>query len=489
MKKLLLSLVALLATVGAWADFDQKYVNATPWVKYGFVAPDGVAELLNDGWSIGMSETPVAVSGGEVTVVFDWIGDSKVASCGLNILGVDLIDPATLKVVASDYKKGKDSSNTRPRYSLTGFSAGNYILRYFVHENGGNEALSQTGGTVRVTGATVLEMPVAGRFYRIKGQNTERPYVGYTLSGSSIEVKADAEDAGIYYVAPVDGESTKGKLVNFQTGLYFSDVSTVTLSLSDHHVTFQYGDGNGPKVGDQYKMMLNSDEKRYVFNNTNDNDRNNKTYILHEGGNNAANEKFFTFELVETLPVTIGESGYATFYSPVAVTLPTGLEAYYVSSTTSASATMTKIEGNVVPAETAVILKGEAAPYNLTIGGTAETINGNDLHGTVASTYVSEDAYVLAKPTIEGVVQEVGLYKAAKQNNQWLNNGFKAYLPATAVASEARFLVFDFGGNETAIESVEAETATDAVVYDLAGRRVKAAQKGLYIVNGKVVIK
>ena len=486
MKKLLLSLVALLATVGAWADFDQTYVNATPWVKYGFVAPEGVSANLESGWTIGMSETPIAVSGGVVTVVFDWIGNSNVASCGLNILGVDLIDPATLKVVASDYKRGKDSASPEPSYSLTELSAGNYILRYFVQENGGNEALSKTGGTVHVTGATVLGgMPVAGRFYRIKGQNTARPYVGYTLSGSSIEVKANAVDAGIYYVEPVAGESTKGKLVNFQTGLYFSNGSPATLSMSNHNITFHYDDSENPKVGVAYKMQVN--DGNYVFNNTNDNDRNNETYVLHEGHATAASEKYFTFEPVEALPVTIGVSGYATFYSPVAVTLPTGLEAYYVSSTTSASATMTKIEGNVVPAETPVILKGEAAPYNLTIGGTAETINGNKLYGTVASTYVNEDAYVLANHN-----DVVGFYKAAKnqQDNQsWLNNGFKAYLSASNVTSEARFLSFDFG-TETAIEGVEGENGNvKTEIYDLAGRRVKAAQKGLYIVNGKVVIK
>jgi hypothetical protein len=148
---------------------------------------------------------------------------------------------------------------------------------------------------------------------------------------------------------------------------------------------------------------------------------------------------------------------------------------------------MTKIEGNVVPAETPVILKGEAAPYNLTIGGTAETINGNKLDGTIASTYVNEDAYVLANHN-----DVVGFYKAAKnqQDNQsWLNNGFKAYLSASNVTSEARFLSFDFG-TETAIEGVEGENVNvKTEIYDLAGRRVKAAQKGLYIVNGKVVIK
>ena len=40
------------------------------------------------------------------------------------------------------------------------------------------------------------------------------------------------------------------------------------------------------------------------------------------------------------------------------------------------------------------------------------------------------------------------------------------------------------------IESIEgAENAANAVIYDLSGRRVQKAQKGLYIVNGVKVIK
>ena len=86
------------------------------------------------------------------------------------------------------------------------------------------------------------------------------------------------------------------------------------------------------------------------------------------------------------------------------------------------------------------------------------------------------------------------MYKAAKNQQSgasWLNNGFKAYLPANAVTTaESRFLVFNFGDdNTTAIEGIEAENTADAVVYDLAGRRVQNAQKGVFIVNGKVVIK
>ena len=86
---------------------------------------------------------------------------------------------------------------------------------------------------------------------------------------------------------------------------------------------------------------------------------------------------------------------------------------------------------------------------------------------------------------------KVGLYKAAKNQldgTAFKNNANKAYLPAPAEAP-IRFLVFNFG-EETGIESVEgAENGAEEIVFDLAGRRVQNAQKGVFIVNGKVVIK
>ena len=85
----------------------------------------------------------------------------------------------------------------------------------------------------------------------------------------------------------------------------------------------------------------------------------------------------------------------------------------------------------------------------------------------------------------------VGFYKATKNqsnNTAFLNHGFKAYLPVESAT--ARFLSFDFGGNETAIDELKGENGNvKTVIYDLSGRRVQKAQKGLYIVNGVKVIK
>ena len=212
---------------------------------------------------------------------------------------------------------------------------------------------------------------------------------------------------------------------------------------------------------------------------------------INRGSGNQPNDEGYNwvFEPVTTLPVAISAAGYATFYCPVAVTLPTeGLIAYYVSSVEDGSAKMTEIVDGVIPANTGVILKGNEGTYDLTIDDEAVAVEDNKLSGTAAATYITEDAYVLSM-----VNKVVGFNKAAKNqqsNSSWLNNAFKAYLPASAVTTaESRFLVFDFGEDiETAIESVEGENGK-AEIYDLAGRRVKNAQKGVFVVNGKVIVK
>ena len=494
MKKLLLSLVALLATVGAWAqiEFPEEGLGYVIKNVHGFVDRNDEFKSYMmpkaDGTVLERTKVLTADRLDACTWVFEKLNDGPEHAYYLKNKAVEKY------IYVSDLSSGQNVTLSKEDKTIIylfqkvdGFYLGlkdsdtDDDNGLGIHGNGGMDTWRGNGrGNQWILekaseAALAASMPEVGKMYRIKGQNTTFPYLGYTLKTdapdqNALHVKATAEEAGIYYLETIAGQTSKGKLVNYQTGLYLCNGSPATLGMSAHEITFVV---NYDKEG-EYKIRINGGN--YIFNNKTDG-------VLHCGGDDAANEKFFTFEEVETLPVAIGETGYATFYCPVAVTLPTGLEAYYVSSTTSASATMTKIEGNVVPAETAVILKGEAAPYNLTIGGTAETINGNDLHGTVASAYITEEAYVLSAPG-----GEAGFYKAAKQNNQWLNNGFKAYLPADAVPASARFLSFDFG-TETAIESIESETATDAVVYDLAGRRVKAAQKGLYIVNGKVVIK
>ena len=132
---------------------------------------------------------------------------------------------------------------------------------------------------------------------------------------------------------------------------------------------------------------------------------------------------------------------------------------------------------------TGVILKAtEAGVYNFAITEAVDDVE-NMLEGTVIATMVDGPAYVL------GVVEDnVGLYNAKLTDNKFLNNGYKAYLPATAVTSGVKALRFNFDGETTAIETVETEKA-NSPIYDLSGRRVVNTMKGgIYIQNGKKFI-
>ena len=197
----------------------------------------------------------------------------------------------------------------------------------------------------------------------------------------------------------------------------------------------------------------------------------------------------------EELDLTIGATGYATAYLPFDVTLPEGLMAYAVTDANNTTATLKSQTS--IPANKGAILKGtENTTYKVSIAtaSASDDWTGNKLLGTNVDTYVAGPAYVLSS-----VGDMVGLYKAilnkdangAEGSTYFKNNANKAYLPASALTSgtsNVNALRFVFDDEATAIEGVVSEQQEGAI-YDLSGRRVQKAQKGIYIINGKKVVK
>ena len=192
----------------------------------------------------------------------------------------------------------------------------------------------------------------------------------------------------------------------------------------------------------------------------------------------------------EELNVAVDE--YATIHLPFGVSLSEGFEAYGVTNVGTTYATMSEAKAEI-PANTGAILKGNGQ-CTLTINDDAAAWDNNALEGTNVVTYLPKQAYILS-----GDGENIGFYRALlnmDENGQvvgeetgtcFKNGANKAYLPAGEV--QGRFLHFNFG-TETGIEGIEgAEENAASVVYDLSGRRVQNAQKGIYIVNGKKVIK
>ena len=86
---------------------------------------------------------------------------------------------------------------------------------------------------------------------------------------------------------------------------------------------------------------------------------------------------------------------------------------------------------------------------------------------------------MLAQP--EG--KEVGFYKA-----EGTIPAGKAYREAQG--AEVKGFAIVINGGETAIEGITTSATIPAdAIYDLSGRRVEKATKGIYIINGKKVLK
>ena len=184
-----------------------------------------------------------------------------------------------------------------------------------------------------------------------------------------------------------------------------------------------------------------------------------------------------TGEDAATVDVTIGSAGWATLYTPAAVSFEgSGLTAY---TATYEGSTVTLTEVKNVPANTGVVLKGAAGNYNLPV--TTSTTAQGSLQGSIAGATFYDagtDRYMLA-------LNDNNEAQFTKMGEGFITAG-KAFL--VVAGAGARSLKVVFADESTGIKSIEnSQMATDNY-YNLRGQRVSAPTKGLYIINGKKVI-
>ncbi|MBM0142725.1 hypothetical protein [Segatella copri] len=182
--------------------------------------------------------------------------------------------------------------------------------------------------------------------------------------------------------------------------------------------------------------------------------------------------------------VKIASSGFSTYAASYPVNYSDcGLKAYSVKLDDSKkTVSFSEIKG-VVPANTAVLLNGDAnVEYSLYSGVNPVNVD-TDLKmsdGTVTSTG-SKNVYGLA--TVNG---QDGFYKAPTDKTIPAKCG---YLEVTQTAGAAFYSLGDITGNTTGIADVKAETVkADAQMYNLAGQKVGKGYKGIVIKNGKKMI-
>lgn len=204
------------------------------------------------------------------------------------------------------------------------------------------------------------------------------------------------------------------------------------------------------------------------------------------------------YEKISSFNIT--DAGYATYYTSEAYAMPTGVTGYTITANNGSELTMKEAytEGETVPAQTALVLKGEAGKYSfLPTTSTEITPADNKLHGSdvAAETHVDGTSVKYYKLSYDSKGANLGFYWGAENGAAFTNGAHKAYLAldGTTLLSQKRGFSFAelMNGVTTSINQVNAANAAKQSIFDINGRRVNnlnGAAKGIYIVNGQKVL-
>lgn len=168
-------------------------------------------------------------------------------------------------------------------------------------------------------------------------------------------------------------------------------------------------------------------------------------------------------------------SGLATFCSPYPIEIE-DQNVYIVTQVGKDKALVQKVDAGIIESGTGLLVEGSGT-VNIAYayGEKGNALSGNMLVGTLKEKDLAKgEAYILKDGAFH--LSDAGTFPARK-----------AYLPVDAASGAKLFI--DFSGMTTAISEVKTQNESSEI-YTIGGVRVKnAQQKGVYIINGKKVVK
>ncbi|MBQ0141322.1 MAG: hypothetical protein KBT06_00740 [Prevotellaceae bacterium] len=176
------------------------------------------------------------------------------------------------------------------------------------------------------------------------------------------------------------------------------------------------------------------------------------------------------------IPVTSVE--WASFYADFDVTIPQGVTAYTATGIDSGKITLAEVEGDVIPAKTAVVFSVAEGKVSFVNKGSVTTFSGTNLFegSSVEKNIKAESCYTLC-----GVNNGNPVFKLYTGTILAAN---KAYLPIPQGTEVKEMLSSVFDG-ANGIANINVNNDANSVRYNLNGQVVGKDFKGVVIMNGK----
>lgn len=256
--------------------------------------------------------------------------------------------------------------------------------------------------------------------------------------------------------------------------------------------------------GEGYFSMMDENSSRYCA--TYEAGQDWRSYLSKDHGNYANGGKLELYRndisysnyttTVETNSLILrafdGKNHFATFSSDKAVKFVDAT--VYAVGVNDDRLILTEVESKQVPANTGVLLKSAGTEATYSVIGSAPAIENNLLcasveEGQTTAADGTTEGYSFFKLSYNqaGENEKLGFYWAKENGAPFVSKAGLAYLAVKTadVAAVKGFSLFDM---ETGISKVSGSAAGNGVIYDLQGRRVERAVRGLYIVNGRKVM-
>lgn len=422
------------------------------WIIEPYVSPDNLADLKAN---IEKVETYIGSNVGQYTTTYDM---------SFNNTSIDMVN----------------GTNTYATQDLTNAEITAQSALY-------DEAFNMSNLTIN--------LPEVGKLYRIKGKVSGKymcPTAATPSADTKMAMNADADQPATIFILQegdmIDGQ--KGyKLLNYSTGYYTKNThnngalaaaaNSIKITASETAANLGYYTLKSNREGNTANTTIGT----YLYDNNTVVDRN---------GSYAANHCDWQIEEVTWLPISVTTeySKLGTFVSPVSLNADNTKLKFYTGAINGSYLKLTEFTGSVIPANVPFLIEYQDDSQQSN-GCSFLQINGGEASlGENVTNVLEGGLETVAKPDIEGKT----IYTLQKTNNTTQEfrrytgttvKGCRAYLPVPDNIAGALSMIFE-GGTTTAIE--EAQAAEEGmVIYDLSGRRVQKASKGLYIVNGKKV--